>query len=144
MARPRKQLDAQRIEALASVGSPFEDIALDQNVQKSVIERRYADVVKKGHSKCRDRIRTVLVKQALGGNTAAAIFLAKVFCGMKEQGDTVINVSATATANGLVFTDEEKKRIEDFYTDIQRRAYQRTRSVTPPSGNGAPATPALN
>jgi len=141
MARPRKDLDVRRIEALAAISCPTDEIAADLEVAQRTIEnRRYCAYVKRGHLKAKQRIRSILFKQAIEGNTAAAIFLAKAVCGLRERdADTFnVNLAATATATStLQFSVEERKKLEQLADTIKQRVFKRSQpGELVPSGNG--------
>jgi hypothetical protein len=48
MARPKLELDANLIEKLASVGCTNESIAIQVGCSVDTLDRRYADVIRKG------------------------------------------------------------------------------------------------
>jgi hypothetical protein len=139
VARPRKRIDPDQVLKLACYGCPIEEIAADLDVDYDTLNKRFSELVKRGHQKGKRLIRSVLFAQAAKGNTAAAIFLCKAWLGMKEGPDVAINVSATATGGSIQFTEQTKKELEDFYVAIQRRTYTRVRKpemAETPSGNG--------
>jgi len=98
MARPRKQIDPEKVEKLAMVGCPPNEIAAELGCEHKTIDRRFGGVVKKGAERGKLRIRSKLFKMAIEeDNLGAAIFLAKAWCGMREREDGVtVNVSQTA------------------------------------------------
>ena len=146
MARPRKQIDPKKVEDLAMVGCPPNEIAAVLGCQTSTIERRFAAVVKKGADKGKRMVRSQLFKLAMQGNLGAACFLAKAWLGMREVDPVNINVSANAVQTfGL--SDDQRKQIERLAQQIQFRAFKRQPEQPEPAHNGAigdPPTPALN
>jgi hypothetical protein len=98
MGRPRAQIDPLKVEAIAAIGCPPNEIAAELGCGEMTIHRRFGTVVKKGHEKCKTRIRSKLFKEAMGGNMAALIFLAKAVCGLREH-DPATNITVTASAN---------------------------------------------
>src|SRR5690349_14254996 len=100
MARPRKVIDLQKLELLASVGCPPNEIASELGCAERTIQRGFDTLVKKGHDECRPRIRAKLFPKAMHGDNACLMFLAKAVCGLKEHGPTTnISVTANASAN---------------------------------------------
>jgi hypothetical protein len=100
MGRPRAKIDPRQVEALAGVGCPPNEIAAELSCGEMTIHRRFGTIVKKGHERCKTRIRSKLFKEAMAGNTAALIFLGKAVCGLRENDPTTnISVSASASAN---------------------------------------------
>ena len=140
MARPKKLIDPQKVEALAAIGCPTDEIAAELDCGINTIERRFGVLVKKGHKKCQKRVRSILFKQAGDGNTAAAIFLAKAICGWKEHPDTVINVSATATGGHITISDEQKKELSRMARIIRHQVLAESIGGSPNGANGGPAS----
>jgi hypothetical protein len=98
MGRPRAKIDPAQVAALAGIGCPPNEIAAELSCGEMTIHRRFGTVVKKGHDKCRTRIRSKLFRKAMAGDNACLIFLAKAFCGLKEH-DPLTNISVTASAS---------------------------------------------
>lgn len=144
MARPRKVLDPKKIEAMAAVGCTAEEIAILLDVSTRTIGGRFCRPFKNGQTKLKHTLKRELVAQAKAGNTAALIFAAKVYCGLRENPDTVINVSANAVGGQVIFSEETKKQLEDFHVKLQQRVFQRNKLAKElvTSGNGDQA--ALN
>jgi hypothetical protein len=122
MARPILKLDVARIEALAAIGCPYDEIAADLNCAERTIKSRYCTVVKKGHLKCRQRVRSILFKQAMEGNGAAAIFLAKAICGMREPRDESFLISQNNLA--ITISVGEVKQIEAIAEPVRQSVKQ--------------------
>jgi hypothetical protein len=118
MARARVVIDEAKIEALAAIGCPYDEIAADLNCAQRTIERRYGAVVKKGHLKCRKRVRSILFKQAMEGNGAAAIFLAKAICGMREPRDESFLISQNNLA--ITISVGEVRQIEAIAEPVRQ------------------------
>jgi DNA-binding CsgD family transcriptional regulator len=140
MARPRKQIDPEQVEQLAQIGCPTDEIAAVLGVNERTIERRFVARIKSGHHKLKTNARSMLVKKAKSGDTACIIFLAKTVCGMKEYGDTVINVSATATGGHITISDEQKKELSRMAHIIRRQVLTEARG----NSNGPNGDPASN
>jgi hypothetical protein len=141
--RPRKHVDALKVEQLAGVGCTPEEIGLLLDASSRTITRNYDRPFQKGQSKLRHTLKRTLFKEATSGNTAALIFATKVYCGLKETADTTINVSATAVGGQVIFSEETKKQLEDFHVKLQQRVFQRTYPKEHlPNANGE--SPALN
>jgi hypothetical protein len=137
MARPRKQIDPDKVETLAADGCTAEEIGALLDAKKTTISSRFRIPFQKGHQKLRHTLKRQLVKQALSGNTAALIFANKVYCDLRETPDTTINVSATAVGGQVIFSEETKKQLEEFHVKLQQRVYKRTYpQESVPNGNG--------
>lgn len=135
MARPKKEIDPKKVEQLAMVGCPPNEIAAELDCHVRSIHRRFATVVKKGAEKGKTRIRSQLFKMAMQGNLGATIFLAKAWCGMKEPQDPAVsvNVSAMATAAGFQFSEEQKAELVKAIETLRRKTVYRKQE---PIGNG--------
>lgn len=103
MARPRKQVDPERVEEMASFGCTMEEIAAVEKCSVSLLERRFADAVKDGRARLRASLRRTLYEMAIAERKVpAAIFLAKQPepCGLGyrdiwsvDTGDAAIRIS---------------------------------------------------
>lgn len=87
MARPRKKIDMDMVEKLASEGCTVAEIAAHFGVHQSTLYRRkkFKEVYERGLAKCKLSIRRALYKKAINGDTKALIFLAKNMLGMSDN-----------------------------------------------------------
>jgi hypothetical protein len=122
---------------LASIGCPVSEIAAALDSDERTIERRFAAHIKKGHENSRKRCRSWIFNKAAHGDTACAIFLAKAWCGMREHGDTVFNVSATATGGHITISDEQKKELSRMAHIIRRQVLTEAGGTHGPNGDPA-------
>jgi hypothetical protein len=142
MARPKIPIDESKVEKLAAVGASIPEIAAElapegkKSLNHKTIERRFGYLLKKGAEKRNLRIRSVLVKEALAGNTPVLIFACKTLLGLKEHDPVSINVSATATGGSIQISDDDRKRLEELASNIRTRIFKRPHSTLVPSGNG--------
>ncbi len=126
--RPRAEIDFMRVEELASVGLSAEQIAAELNVHQRTIERNFAAVLKKGRHKRNSRLQLKLYREAMNGNTAIAIFLAKNWLGMTDRPEVSVNVQAIAQAGahtGPLLDAKAKRQLEELAVAIQKRARSR-------------------
>lgn len=107
MARPRKEIDARKVEQLATVGCPPDWIAAELDCSENTIKRRFGPLVKKGEMKGKTRIRSKLYQMSMQGNLGAAIFLAKAWCGMREPREDAVTVNVSQTA--ITLTPQQLK-----------------------------------
>jgi hypothetical protein len=102
MARPQKVIDPDTVEKLASMGLSAELIAAVLDVSHHTIERRFGPTfLKKGRQKRDGRLMIKLYQEAMAGNTAIAIFLAKNWLGMTDRPEVVVNVQQNAVLGGI-------------------------------------------
>lgn len=85
MARPRKQVDEKLLHRLASIHCTMEEIAYMSEVSVDTLERRFADVIKKGHSEGKMSVRRKQMILALGTDAQPAEYL------RNNGGDFVLN-----------------------------------------------------
>lgn len=88
MARPRKVIDMDMVEKLASEGCTVDEIAAYFHVNKSTLYRRkkFKEMYERGLEKCKLSVRRALYKKAVtSGDTKALIFLAKNLLGMSDN-----------------------------------------------------------
>ena len=88
MARPRKKIDMDMVEKLASEGCTVTEIAAHFNVNPSTLYRRkkFKEYYDRGLEKCKMSVRRALYKKGVvNGDTKALIFLAKNLLGMSDN-----------------------------------------------------------
>lgn len=88
MARPRKKIDMQEVEKLASEGCTVAEIAAHFGVHQSTLYRRkkFKETYERGLEKCKMSVRRALYKKGVeSGDTKALIFLAKNMLGMSDN-----------------------------------------------------------
>lgn len=136
MARPKKPIDAKKVERLARYGSPASEIGAILNVHERTIERRFAPAIKTGHEKLCYLLRSTLVKRAIAGDNACLIFASKCIAGMKEPRDDAVNVQVNTIAANNVFavTDAAKKHFAEIDQLVRREAALQMNQ--PNNGNG--------
>lgn len=88
MARPKINIDMNKVEKLASQGCTVEEIAAHFGVNRSTLYRRknFRKVYQQGLEKCKMSVRRALFKKGVeSGDTKALIFLAKNILGMSDN-----------------------------------------------------------
>ena len=96
MARPKINIDMNKVEKLASQGCTVEEIAAHFNVNRSTLYRRanFKKIYAQGVEKCKMSVRRALFKKGVeSGDTKALIFLAKNILGMSENPQKEENTS---------------------------------------------------
>lgn len=88
MARPIKHnLDINLLKKLASIQCTMEEIAAICDCSVDTLERRYADIIKKGKENGKTSLRRHLWKMVEAGNAGVAIWLSKQHLGMTEKNE---------------------------------------------------------
>lgn len=88
MARPKKNIDMDMVEKLASEGCTVAEIAAHFCVHQSTLYRRkkFKETYERGLEKCKMSIRRALYKKGvINGDTKALIFLAKNLLNMSDN-----------------------------------------------------------
>ena len=152
MARPKKVIDPKKVQRLANIGCPPEEIAAALDCSVNTIQRHFGPGVQQGRLYCQQTVRSLLIKKAREGCVPVIIFLGKALLGLRENEPISINVAATGGSIALGVPEEQKKKIEQLANEIQQRAFMRFRQPQPEpathNGDGAnpdtTSTPALN
>jgi hypothetical protein len=85
MARPRADVDSDKVRELASLGAPITEVAKTLGVSADTIERRFAGDYAKGRAELRETLRMAQLREAKRGNTALLIFLGKQYLGQSDR-----------------------------------------------------------
>jgi hypothetical protein len=118
VGRPRKIVDPVEVEKMAAVGCTPEEIGGILNCSARTVDQRFCKPFKKGQQKLRHTLKRVLLREAVTGNTAALIFAAKVYCGLREPRDDAVTVNVNQTA--LSIDDETKRKLATMHAMIRR------------------------
>jgi hypothetical protein len=70
---------------LAALGCSDKEIALWFDVEYSTLKYNFSSIIAKGREDLKHTLRHAMLKNALGGNAALQIFLAKNFLGMSDN-----------------------------------------------------------
>jgi hypothetical protein len=126
-------------EEIAIMVTPEEEANLGHSIDHTTLERRYTPALKAGRGRMKGKLRSQLFAQAMNGNTAILIFLAKTVLGMREKspledmmlpegvtGDMPgVTVDKPYTERGIVFWLREvmpsiEKVTREVETDVQQ------------------------
>lgn len=75
MARPRKPVDLNDLEKLASMGCTMKEMASFFDVSVDTLERNYADTIETGRDKGKTSVRRMMWKHGENGNSVALKYL---------------------------------------------------------------------
>lgn len=89
MARPRKKIDPILVEKLAAIHCTITEIASVCDCSVDTLERRFADIIEKGKSKGKTKLRQGLWELASKGNLGALIWLSKQHLDMTDKTETI-------------------------------------------------------
>ncbi len=95
MARPLIEIDENDVEKLAQMQCTMKEIAAFFDCSVDTLERRFAEVIRKGREKGRITLRRLQWQAAQKGNVTMMIWLGKQMLGQSEKQE-VMNVDLTA------------------------------------------------
>lgn len=85
MARPRKEIDEEKLFLLASLGLTTAEIASVLECSADLLEVRYKEEMAEGKSKCRASLRRRQYELAMAGNPTMLIWLGKNMLGQSDK-----------------------------------------------------------
>jgi hypothetical protein len=86
MARPRKDIDPEKVEALAGMGLSGEEIGAVLGCSRDLLYKRFSTVIKSGHEKRNASIRRAQFEAGVRkGNVTMLIWLGKQFLGQRDK-----------------------------------------------------------
>lgn len=88
MARPKKDIDGEKVKKLAEYGLNNSEIAEYFNVTEGTIRKGFSEFLTKGRLNVKTKLRRKQIQVALKGNPALLIWLGKVILGQKETIET--------------------------------------------------------
>ena len=88
MARPLLEIDESLVEKLASIHCTMEEIGSVVGCSVDTLERRFADIIKRGKDKGKSSLRRVMWQKAQDGNATMMIWLSKQHLGMSDKIET--------------------------------------------------------
>jgi hypothetical protein len=97
----RRVVNPDDVYKLAAMGCSDREIARWFDIDENTLRYNFSDVIDKGQGDLKQVLRAAMIKNAVGGNAAVQIFLAKNMLGMS---DTPTN---TDDKKPLPWTDEE-------------------------------------
>ena len=89
----KRIVNPEDVYKLAAIGCSDKEIALWFDVEYSTLKYNFSSIIAKGREDLKHTLRHAMLKNALGGNAALQIFLAKNLLGMSDN-PTVTNDQA--------------------------------------------------
>ena len=81
----RKIVNPDDVYKLAQIGMTDSDIGRWFGIKDDTLRRNFAEMLVKGREEMKMKLRMPMLKNALNGNAALQIFLAKNFLGMSDS-----------------------------------------------------------
>lgn len=91
VGRPRKQLDTDLIEKLASIFCTNEEIASVVECHPDTLADNFSEYIKKGREKGKMSLRRRQYEKAMSGHSTMLIWLGKQYLGQKDRIETTEN-----------------------------------------------------
>lgn len=82
----RNVVNPDDVYKLAAMGCTTMDIARWFSITEQTVRYNFSEVIEKGREEMKQSLRMAMIKNAMGGNAALQIFLAKNWLGMSDQG----------------------------------------------------------
>lgn len=83
--RNRKIINPEDVYKLAAIGCNDREIARWFDMDENTLRYNFSDIMLKGREDLKHALRRAMLKNALGGNAALQIFLAKNMLGMSDN-----------------------------------------------------------
>jgi hypothetical protein len=84
--RPRKQIDARKVEQMARFGCSNDEIGIILGCSAQLLEQNFQPALKEGKSKRNYNLRKLMYENAKRGNVVMQIFLSKQWLGYRDRG----------------------------------------------------------
>lgn len=81
----KRVVSPEDVYKLAALGHSDREIAIWFSIKEDTLRYNFADVMEKGRQEMKTALRQAMFKNALGGNAALQIFLAKNMLGMSDN-----------------------------------------------------------
>ena len=82
----KRVVTPEEVFKLAALGCSDKEIAVWFDIAYDTLRYNFADIIAKGRQEMKTQLRNAMFKNALSGNAALQIFLAKNLLGMSDQG----------------------------------------------------------
>lgn len=80
----RKVVNPEDVYKLAAIGCNDREIAIWFDINEDTLRYNFAEIMQKGREELKQSLRHAMIKNALNGNAALQIFLAKNLLGMSD------------------------------------------------------------
>ena len=105
MARPKKEVDEELLYKLAQIHCTMREMSDIVGVSVDTLKRRYADLIDKGKSEGKMRLRRKQIEVAMNGNHTMLIWLGKQMLGQSESPTPEETVSVLPWTDDLDATE---------------------------------------
>jgi hypothetical protein len=114
MARPRLELDEDQIEKLAAIMCTMEEIASVVECSVDTLERRYAEVIKRGRERGKMSLKRKQYETAMKGNVSMLIWLGKQHLGQRDKSKDEIDAMMKVSQATRPIQEITKEQIADL------------------------------
>lgn len=122
MARPKIKIDPEMVQKLAQIFCTMEEIAAVVGCSVDTLERRFADIIKKGKESAKASLRREQYKKAMDGNTTMMIWLGKQYL---EQTDKINTTGELILDDDREMPDGVYDKLSDLMQEIGKAKLER-------------------
>ena len=114
LGRPKLDIDAEKVEMLASFGCSTVEIAKLHNCDEQIIRTRFKPEIQRGRESMKIKLRQLQWKTAEQGSNAMLIFLGKQYLGQSDRNELELvgNLEGLLKECGYEDSPIEKKSIK--------------------------------
>ena len=87
VGRPRKEITAKQVEALAAMQASYAEMAAALDCSCEVLERRFSAAIKRGREQATMSLKRAQFRLALSGHPTMLIWLGKQYLGQKDRSE---------------------------------------------------------
>jgi hypothetical protein len=99
--RPLKEISANQVKSLAEIGCTNIEIATVCGCSVDTLERRFADIIKKGRETMKSSLRRFQYTSAKSGSVPMQIWMGKQYLGQRDKNDV--------TSDGKPLIDDQER-----------------------------------
>lgn len=102
----KRVVNPEDVYKLAALGHTDKEIATWFDISYDTLQYNFADITRKGREDAKQLLRTAMLRNALSGNAALQIFLAKNWLGMSD------NPTQTSDKPVLPWNDDDEEEVD--------------------------------
>jgi hypothetical protein len=108
--RPRKEISAVEVQALAGIGCTEEEISRVKGISVDTLHRNYAEAYQKGFATMQMSLRRRQMRAALAGSNVMMIWLGKQYLGQRDRNELMGKDGTALTPGSIVFVMPKNNR----------------------------------
>lgn len=108
--RPRKKIDPDQVEELASIQCSYEEMAAVLKCSVSTLQRNFAQAIKDGRDRGKSSLKRKQYEVAMKGNVGMLIWLGKQHLGQSERYE--------AQVDQLIEIDDRRSIVDELLNQL--------------------------